>query len=236
MNISTFLIQIIALLIANFIIKPNGYRAISKTPALTVSIRGITFFLISVFLHKGQNIWGYSIIPAIGVMICNYIFDHKSANNIRYLLINLILQFIVVSFMPIKENIFLFNIEDVKSFLTFSQKNYLKILAFAFCLSPSNVLIKLLIDYFIQGISATDSNSKVEFDKESLYRAGRFIGNIERLLTLCLVYEGQYEAIGFLIASKSIIRTREHKADTEYILIGTLLSFGIAIICGILTK
>ena len=44
----------------------------------------------------------------------------------------------------------------------------------------------------------------------------------------------QYEVIGFLIAAKSILRYEGVKTSkTEYVLIGSLLSFGVAIIIGI---
>jgi hypothetical protein len=70
---------------------------------------------------------------------------------------------------------------------------------------------------------------------DDLLNAGKLIGNIERVLTLTLLLMGQYEAIGFIIAGKSILRYEGEKtAKTEYVLVGTLLSFGIAIIIGIL--
>ena len=50
----------------------------------------------------------------------------------------------------------------------------------------------------------------------------------------------QYALIGFLIAAKSVLRYSDIKTNydrkrVEYILIGTLLSFSIAIITGIFT-
>lgn len=68
--------------------------------------------------------------------------------------------------------------------------------------------------------------------------AGRYIGMLERLFVFTFVLLGQWEAIGFLLAAKSVFRFGDlTKASdrklTEYILIGTLLSFGIAIMLGI---
>ena len=57
-------------------------------------------------------------------------------------------------------------------------------------------------------------------------RAGRLIGQFERIIILTLVLMQQYEAIGFLITGKSIIRfsgTQEEK-KSEYVLLGTMLS------------
>jgi len=51
---------------------------------------------------------------------------------------------------------------------------------------------------------------------------------------MVLVMLQQYTAIGFIIAAKSILRYNESKTGkTEYVLIGTLLSFSFALIIGI---
>jgi len=49
---------------------------------------------------------------------------------------------------------------------------------------------------------------------------------------LALILLGQYEAVGLIIAAKSILRFNATK-KSEYVLIGTLLSFGIAAFTGI---
>lgn len=71
-----------------------------------------------------------------------------------------------------------------------------------------------------------------------LKEAGRWIGRLERLLILTFVLHGQFQAIGFLITAKSVFRFGDlMKADnqkrTEYILIGTLISFTITIFLGL---
>lgn len=96
------------------------------------------------------------------------------------------------------------------------------------CLKPTNILIKEVLDTF--SIKKADSADKIE----ELEKAGRIIGNLERILTFLFVLLDKYEAIGFLIAAKSIIRFKDTStAKTEYVLIGTLLSFGVAIIVGV---
>ena len=70
-----------------------------------------------------------------------------------------------------------------------------------------------------------------------LPNAGKLIGVVERLLSLVFVLLGQYEAVGFIIAAKSILRFAEgDKAKSEYVLIGTLLSFSMAIFVGVAIK
>jgi len=76
---------------------------------------------------------------------------------------------------------------------------------------------------------------------DSLNKAGTYIGIFERLLVLIFVLMGQYAAIGFLIAAKSVLRISKDGEDdarkkTEYVLIGTLISFTTAIIIGLVTQ
>ena len=97
-----------------------------------------------------------------------------------------------------------------------------------FCLKPTNVLITNVLNTF--EIKSTDTSGETG----ELEKAGRLIGNIERILALVFVLLNQYPAIGFLITAKAILRFKDTStAKTEYVLIGTLLSFGVAILIGV---
>lgn len=90
-------------------------------------------------------------------------------------------------------------------------------------------------------IAASNSAEAAAGTKDSLDKAGMYIGMFERVLVLIFVLTDQFEAIGFLIAAKSILRfsdRSEHKPrkQTEYVLIGTLISFTVTIVLGLLMK
>lgn len=78
-----------------------------------------------------------------------------------------------------------------------------------------------------------------EYNKEaSLADAGAYIGILERLFVFMFIITNHWEGVGFLIAAKSVFRfgdlsKAKDRKLTEYILIGTLLSFGLAIAFGI---
>ena len=81
--------------------------------------------------------------------------------------------------------------------------------------------------------------SKLTEGNESLKDAGKYIGILERLLVFIFIINDHWEAVGFLITAKSVFRFGDLKESkqrklTEYILIGTLISFGIAIAIGLL--
>lgn len=80
--------------------------------------------------------------------------------------------------------------------------------------------------------------SRLAEGNESLKDAGMYIGILERILVFVFVILNHWEAVGFLITAKSVFRFGDLKESkerklTEYILIGTLISFGIAIFIGL---
>ncbi len=91
---------------------------------------------------------------------------------------------------------------------------------------PASISIKTLISVY---------SPKTEIKKdESLNKAGSYIGILERVLVFVFIVTNHWEGVGFLIAAKSIFRfsnltqSKDRKL-TEYILIGTLVSFSFAI-------
>ncbi len=75
-------------------------------------------------------------------------------------------------------------------------------------------------------------------DEKSLEHAGRYIGILERLFVFAFIVLNHWEAVGFLLAAKSVFRFGDLRDAhdiklTEYILIGTLISFGIAILIAV---
>lgn len=94
------------------------------------------------------------------------------------------------------------------------------------CCKPANIFIKLMLKHYSVNMPA---------EKESGFNAGALIGTIERWLILLFVCLGRYDALGLLIAAKSIIRFSEKDtAKTEYVLAGTLLSIFIAVLAGMM--
>ncbi|MDR5590169.1 DUF3307 domain-containing protein [Christiangramia sp. SM2212] len=96
---------------------------------------------------------------------------------------------------------------------------------------------------FLIGKATKRWQNEVEDDlkKNSLDAAGRYIGIFERVLVLTFILTGNFSAIGFLIAAKSILRFSDKsetgaRKQTEYVLIGTLMSFTITILVGFLIR
>lgn len=121
--------------------------------------------------------------------------------------------------------------DDFEFTLQLSANHLLLIICIAFLTIPTSIIMKTIFSKW--------NISKLTKDNESLKDAGQYIGVLERLLVFIFIWVGHWEAVGFLITAKSVFRfgdltaSKERKL-TEYILIGTLISFGIAILISLL--
>jgi len=80
---------------------------------------------------------------------------------------------------------------------------------------------------------------KAQAQPDGLDNAGRIIGLLERALIYLMVMLGEPTGIGFLIAAKSILRfdtVSQSREISEYVIIGTLASFGWALIMAFATQ
>ncbi|WP_035649121.1 DUF3307 domain-containing protein [Flavobacterium sp. ASV13] len=111
---------------------------------------------------------------------------------------------------------------------------WILITGFLLVTKPTSIFIKTIISIW----SPESQNSHQD---NSLANAGNYIGILERLLIVCFILTNHFEAIGFLLAAKSIFRFGDLKEAkdrklTEYVMIGTLISFGIAIVAGLVIQ
>lgn len=132
----------------------------------------------------------------------------------------LVLYFVTCIYLDYTPSVDLFNDQNILLFIT----------CLAFLTTPTSAAIKFFI--------ARWTPHMTDGDDESLQSAGKYIGVLERLFVFAFLASGHPEGVGFLIAAKSVFRfgdLKEAKSRklTEYVLIGTLVSFGIAMITGI---
>jgi hypothetical protein len=107
-----------------------------------------------------------------------------------------------------------------------NRKTIILLTAFVFVTQPAAIII---------GQFTKKWRDRIQ-DGVTLGNAGKWIGIIERVIILILVFNNQYEAIGLLIAAKSLLRFNEAnrpEVKTEYLLIGTLISMSLAILTGL---
>jgi len=117
--------------------------------------------------------------------------------------------------------------------LEWSNKYLIISIAYILISLPTGVLISYLTDSWQKKLGETLD--------ESLPNAGTWIGIIERILILTFTLIQAWAPIGFLLAAKSVFRFGDLKESkdqkkTEYILIGTLISFAFAIFTGLVVN
>ncbi len=114
--------------------------------------------------------------------------------------------------------------------IIFDTKTLLLVTCIILVTNVSSILMQIIL---IKWRLEEDDNTS------SLENAGKYIGMLERLFVFVFIITNQWQAIGFLLAAKSVFRfgdlsNAKDRKLTEYILIGTLLSFGLAIAIGLL--
>jgi len=110
----------------------------------------------------------------------------------------------------------------------------LVLLAYVICLSPAAVFVKKVL----MRLRYQTEDMPMEEEKAKDYISGYVIGMLERVCILTLTLLGQYTAISFVIAAKSLARIKqlEDKEFAEKYLVGTLLSLIIALLVGVLVN
>lgn len=233
MEISLLIRLIIAHLFTDFIFQSDswvnqrfkdGWR--SKHLYLHGAIAGFLAYFAS---GLWGNIWILIIVAITHILIDG--IKTKFKNNIRSFLIDQLAHFAILLFIwiliinPKTEDM-----DALKQIFLPGIKIWIIIAVYLIILWPSSKLISKITEKWREDIENKDPKN------ESLEKAGRWIGWLERFLILTFVLLKQYEAIGLLVAAKSIFRFSETRKVGEYILIGTLLSFSIAILVGLIAS
>ena len=115
----------------------------------------------------------------------------------------------------------------------------LVVCVYLFCLSPANYIIREILEYcHVQNNEqhevAKSEESKNRDPNERIKISGILIGSMERFLILTFILLGNFDAAGLTIAAKSLLRFKDNEGlRTEYLLIGTLLSIMIAVLCAL---
>lgn len=227
-----FLIQLIAAhLVSDFILQPDRWVEDRKDKHWKSGFlywHCATTALIA-WIFTGFIYWQVPLI-LFGSHLAVDLWKSYRKNGIAYFIIDQAVHIVVIFWLWI----WLFPV-DLKSIGEYMVSlNHVTGWTYAagviFLTQPSSVIISLLTKRW---------REQIEEDHGSLENAGRWIGILERLIVFVLVINRQYEAIGLLIAAKSILRfneTRGAQMRTEYLLIGTLISMAIAIATGLLIK
>ena len=102
------------------------------------------------------------------------------------------------------------------------------------CIQEANLLVRWLIESLglrpTRAGLAAGSETAAEAVLSREYNRGRVIGTLERIAVYVLVLQGQYDALGLVLAAKGLARFQnlDDREFAEYFLIGTFLSVVLA--------
>ncbi len=225
MNLQLLILQLIAHVLSDYFFQSDESskeKNISGFKSKTIVKHIFITFLGSYILSFDINF----IFCSIGISVTHYLIDglKKTINTSKYsfFIDQLAHISMIFFFVWLFDNYFVYH--KIVSFLP--NINYLiALLSYLICLKPTNI--------FINEILIISKITRPNIDSE-LQNAGKLIGVLERILVLTFVIVGKIEVIGFLIAAKTILRYKDtDTTKSEYVLIGTMISFGIAMLFGL---
>jgi len=187
--------------------------------------------LILLLILQFQHLGAVAIIIVSHFLIDVGKLSFTNEKNYRWLfVVDQILHLLVIAAM-----IYWISPFKVDFSAVFGEKNLLLITFLVFVTYVCGILMRMLLAPYIDEIAKDDESS----EGGSLKNAGTYIGMLERLFVFGFILIQQWAAIGLLIAAKSVFRFGDlnkgkNRKLTEYVLIGTLLSFGFAILSGLL--
>jgi len=212
-------------ILGDFFLQPDEWVAekeLKKLRSAKLYIHVVIHIALIFLLFFDTNIWLQALLIGAAHFVvdaCKLLFQ-TSKNRRAWFFIDQLLHVLVILGIWLAFN----GNRKIDLQVLQDEKVWVYVFGALFLTSPAAIVIKVAIARFIPSKSSI-----------SLHNAGKFIGILERLLIYLFIVTQHFEAVGFLLAAKSIFRFGDLKEGnelklTEYVLIGTLLSFGIAII------
>lgn len=226
---------ILAHLLGDFILQPNSWVADKekkKGRSIYLYLHVLIHIALTMLFLWDFNLWWIALIVGVSHLLIDVTkLSFQTAKTKRiWFFIDQIAHILVI----VALSLFYFPYFKLEDF--FNDESLKIVTAIVFLTVPSSIFIKTIISIWTP---ITIDHSKIQ--TESLVNAGKYIGILERLLVFVFILVNHWEGVGFMIAAKSVFRFSDlaeakQRKLTEYVLIGTLLSFGIAVLVGILIR
>jgi hypothetical protein len=221
---------IVAHLLTDFVLQPSEWvkqkkqkKHLSLKLYFHVLIAGLTAYIFS-------GLWANWWLPLV-IMITHFFIDLWKLNRPDKIVYFIIDQFLHILVIIVVWILLFYHMAAVQLyFVQLFQNTHLWLILTGYILVtwPLGIII---------GMATEKWRLAAEVNKEGLLKAGVWIGIFERLLIFTFILSNQFAAVGFLITAKSILRFSDKEntqKKTEYVLIGTLMSFAAAAIIGLL--
>ena len=231
---------VLAHLLADFFLQPTSWvrgkwsgQIRDRRFWMHIAVVGLTAYLL---LMRWTN-WQIPLVIMLSHALIDSVKIWIGKDTSRAFLLDQAAHLLVILFAWLEI------IEGWQIFMTFleqvSEDEHIWLIATGYLLNT--VPLAVLIRYLTRRWGHEVGESGLKQENVGLRDAGKYIGILERLLIFTFILLSEMRAIGFLLAAKSVFRFGDLKDSsdrkkTEYILIGTLISFALSILSGLLIK
>lgn len=209
-----------------------------KSSGLFKHVLTHTVLYILVFIFSNVSFL-QALLAVTVISITHLIVDlwkSYQKHNLTYFLIDQLIHIAIISI--IWAYLSGYNIAQTKAFIVnlLTPNNLIIAMAYLLVCRPASIIIALALKKHTDNLIHENMNKDTDTNI-GLVSAGAWIGYIERCLAVSFIFMGQFAGIGFLVATKTIFRfgdltkSKDMKL-TEYMMIGTLISYTIAILVG----
>lgn len=227
--IEFILLLILAHLLTDFVFQPSSWvRDKVENKIRSVSLYkhiGVYSLALISTLRFDFSYWREIIILIFSHYLIDLVksYSENGQNKRKLFVLDQLLHFVIILLVASWSIDISLSLDKI-----FSKEALLIVVAIVLLTFASSVIIQV----FMSRWTVSDGD-------DSLKDAGKYIGYIERIFIFIFILLNQWSAIGFLLTAKSVFRfgdlsRAKDRKLTEYILIGTLMSFGIAIVVGVL--
>ena len=232
--VALFLSLLLAHLAGDFLMQPSSWvkdkkkrKIKSKFLYYHVAVHWVLLLITTQFDSKYFVAVFLIVLSHFGIDCAKLYFEKKKTEK-SWFFIDQLLHLLVIAF-----TVKYYYPYDIPFSQLYSQQSLALLTALILVTYVSAVLLKVSLSKWSEQI--------VKIDNSNTNNAGKYIGILERLFIFFFAVMNFWEGIGFLLAAKSIFRFGDLKESkdvrlTEYILIGTLMSFGLGILFAMLYK
>ncbi|QHJ09842.1 hypothetical protein FX988_00050 [Paraglaciecola mesophila] len=230
-----FLLMIVAHVLGDFYLQKGQWVACRNTHHYASwglckhILSHIGLLVIALWLAGELSVKGWIAIVLIGFShLLIDIWKSYQADKLVYFLLDQFFHVLIVALAAWGLNGA--DIELIQSqLLSLLTVKYLAVgCAYVIACRPASIAISIALNHY---------TAQLKDKQTGLASAGCWIGYLERCLIISFILIGQFAGVGFLLAAKTIFRfgdlTKERDMKlTEYMMLGTLLSFSCALMLG----
>lgn len=217
-------------LLADFVSQTKR-SAVLKTNPLVLTSHALVAALVPYLLIGAWSLWHIPVVTFLTHWLIDFVKVRSRRHGLAPFAIDQIAHLLVIFYLVQSTDVAPFVLRWVTRF----GDVFSSILIVVSGAIAVTVVSGVAVGYVVRGLQPPSSSVR----ETGFPSGGETIGQLERFLVFVLVLTGHFEAIGFLVAAKSILRfgeLKEERRDAEYVIIGTKWSLVLGLIVTLATQ